>query len=88
MSLPTLSISEELTMSRLRITLESFVLKTPYQFLGSFLKFHAFFRTVILKGEVLGKVDHFYWKKEYQARGAPHFHVLLWIRDAPVYRCR
>ncbi len=48
------------------------------------LKFHAFFRTVILKGEVLGKVDHFYWKKEYQARGAPHYHVLLWIRDAPV----
>ncbi len=48
------------------------------------LKFHAFFRTVILKGQVRGKVDHFYWKKEYQARGAPHYHVLLWIRDAPV----
>ncbi len=36
------------------------------------LKFHAFFCTVILKGEVLGKVDHFYWKKEYQAREVPH----------------
>ena len=48
------------------------------------LKFHAFFRKVIRNGEVLGKVDHFYWKKEYQARGAPHYHVLLWIRDAPV----
>ena len=48
------------------------------------LKFHAFFRIVLLKGEVVGKVDHFYWKKEYQARGAPHYHVLLWIRDAPV----
>ena len=45
---------------------------------------HAFFNTVLKKGEVLGKVDHFYWKKEYQARGAPHYHVLLWIRDAPV----
>ena len=33
---------------------------------------------------MLGIVDHFYWKKEYQARGAPHFHILLWIRDAPV----
>ena len=31
------------------------------------LKFHAFFNTVIVKGEVLGKVEHFYWKKEYQA---------------------
>ena len=48
------------------------------------LKFHAFFRKVLLNGEVLGKVDHFYWKKEYQARGAPHYHVLLWIRHAPV----
>ena len=48
------------------------------------LKFHAFFHTVLVKGEVLGKVKHFYWKKEYQARGAPHYHVLLWIGDAPV----
>ena len=48
------------------------------------LKFHAFFRKVIVKGEVLGKVDHFYWKKEYQNRGAPHYHVVIWIQDAPV----
>ena len=40
------------------------------------LKFHAFFRKVLINGEVLGKVDHFYWKKEYQNRGAPHYHVL------------
>ena len=33
---------------------------------------------------MLGKVTHFFWKKEYQARGAPHYHVLLWIDDAPV----
>ena len=46
-------------------------------------KFHAFFSTIMVRGEVLGKVDHFYWKKEYQARGAPLYHVLLWIRDAP-----
>ena len=48
------------------------------------LKFHAFFKTVLLKGEVLGTVEHFYWKKEYQAHGAPHYHVFLWIKDAPV----
>ena len=46
-------------------------------------KIHAF-NTVLMKGEVLGKVDQFYRKKEYQARGAPHYHVLLWISDAPV----
>ena len=32
----------------------------------------------------LGKVEHYYWKKEYQSRGAPHYHVLLWVQDAPV----
>ena len=46
-------------------------------------KFHQFFNIVINKGGVLGPVEHFYWKKEYQQRGAPHYHVLLWIRDAP-----
>ena len=44
-------------------------------------KFHAFFQQILVKGQVLGYI---YWKKEYQARGAPHYHVLLWIRDAPV----
>ena len=29
------------------------------------LKFHAIFRTVLLKGAVLGEIDHYYWKKEY-----------------------
>ena len=47
-------------------------------------KFHAFFKTVIIKGEILGKVSDYYCKKEYQARGAPHYHVLLWIKGAPV----
>ena len=48
------------------------------------MKFKSFFDMVICKGAVLGTVHHFYWKKEYQARGAPHYHILLWIRDAPV----
>ena len=46
--------------------------------------FHHLFYTILLKGSVLGVVLHFFWKKEYQARGAPHYHVLLWIQDAPV----
>ena len=47
-------------------------------------KFHDFFETVLIKGAVLGEVTHSFWKKEYQSRGAPHYHVLLWIKDAPV----
>ena len=37
-----------------------------------------------MKGKVLGKVSHFFWKKEYQSRGAPHYHVIVWIEDAKV----
>ena len=40
---------------------------------------HDFFQTVILKGQVLGPVAHHFFKKDYQARGAPHYHILLWI---------
>ena len=47
-------------------------------------KFHDFFSTVIIKGKALGTVAHHFYKKEYQARGAPHYHILLWIEGAPV----
>ena len=49
-------------------------------------KFRDFFTTVLLQGQVLGEVSHFFWKKEYQSRGAPHYHVLLWIKDAPIIK--
>ncbi|XP_073990954.1 uncharacterized protein [Rhodnius prolixus] len=32
---------------------------------------------------VLGFVEHYFWRVEYQERGAPHYHMLLWIRDSP-----
>ena len=51
-------------------------------------KFYAFLQTVLIKGEVLGKVSNHYYKLEYQTRGAQHFHVLLWIEGAPVIKCR
>ena len=47
-------------------------------------KFHAFFNTVLLKGRVLGCVTHYFFKKEYQARGASHYHAVVWIEDTPV----
>ena len=47
-------------------------------------KFHDFFQKVIVKGKVLGPVAHFFYNKEYQARGAPHYYILLWIEDAPI----
>ena len=47
-------------------------------------KFHDIFRIVILNGKALGSVAHYFFKMEYQARGAPHYHILLWIDGAPV----
>ena len=47
-------------------------------------EFHEFFQKVIVKGKVLGPVAHFFYNKEYQACGAPHYHILLWIEDAPI----
>jgi hypothetical protein len=32
-----------------------------------------------------GKVRAFFWRREYQCRGAPHIHYKLWILGAPVY---
>ena len=49
-------------------------------------KFRDFFTTVLLLGQVFGGVSHYFWKKEYQARGAPHYHVLLWIKDAQIIK--
>jgi len=31
----------------------------------------------------LGHVEDFYWRIEFQARGSPHVHMMLWIKDAP-----
>uniref|UniRef100_A0A1X7USH7 ATP-dependent DNA helicase n=1 Tax=Amphimedon queenslandica TaxID=400682 RepID=A0A1X7USH7_AMPQE len=40
-------------------------------------------REYLHKGQVLGQVTEYYYKKEYQARGAPHCHCLIWIANAP-----
>ena len=60
------------------------VLMTPYVSHKFSQNFHDFFKKVILKGEVLGTVSHYIHKKEYQARGAPHYHILLRIEGDPV----
>ena len=64
---------------------ESCALRIPFQSPGSsHSSFTPSSNKIIIKGKVLGTVDHYMWKKEYQNRGAPHYHVLLWIQDAPV----
>lgn len=31
-----------------------------------------------------GNVIHWAWRREYQSRGLQHFHMLIWVKDAPV----
>jgi hypothetical protein len=48
-------------------------------------KFEAFMSEVLLKPDgPLGEVEHYFWRLEYQARGAPHIHMKLWVKDAPI----
>jgi len=49
-------------------------------------KWKAIFNKLIKAKDtpLFGEVSDHFWRIEYQARGAPHVHLLLWIKDAPV----
>lgn len=34
----------------------------------------------------LGEIVHYFWRREYQARGLQHFHLMLWVKNAPILR--
>ncbi|XP_064625952.1 uncharacterized protein LOC135486782 [Lineus longissimus] len=45
---------------------------------------HVLFHQLLLsKAEPLGKVVDYFWRTEFQCRGSPHIHCLLWIENAP-----
>ncbi len=33
---------------------------------------------------VLGKVTHYFWRREFQQRGTEHYHCLIFIEDDPI----
>ena len=49
-------------------------------------KWNAIFNKLICSKQqpLFGEVQDFFWRIEYQARGAPHVHLVLWIKDAPI----
>ena len=49
-------------------------------------KWNAIFTKLINNKEngIFGEVEDFFYRIEYQTRGAGHTHTLLWIKDAPV----
>jgi hypothetical protein len=49
-------------------------------------KFRAFFNKVILENNsVLGRILHYFWRREYQMRGTQHIHSKLWAENAPIF---
>ncbi|KAI5708114.1 hypothetical protein M8J77_016620 [Diaphorina citri] len=32
----------------------------------------------------LGVIEHYAWRREYQGRGAQHWHLMIWVKDAPI----
>jgi len=43
----------------------------------------TFFKTIVVNGP-LGEVRYYAIRVEFQVRGSPHIHSLLWVRNAPI----
>ena len=48
-------------------------------------KFRAMIDFICSKDCPIGEVTHYFWRREYQGRGIQHFHLLVWIKDAPIF---
>jgi macrodomain Ter protein organizer (MatP/YcbG family) len=46
------------------------------------------FIKIVLKSEFhpIGKVNDYFYRVEFQQRGSPHIHILIWVEDAPKYK--
>ena len=47
-------------------------------------KFRAMIDFICSEDHPIGEVTHYFWRREYQGRGIQHFHMLIWIKDAPI----
>ena len=66
--------------TRRRLALEHQVLASRH-FAHRWAKMLAWLKS---NDQPLGKLEDFFWRVEFQVRGSPHIHAMLWIRDAPV----
>lgn len=45
-----------------------------------------FLTNFLLKGaQPLGNISDWFYRVEYQQRGSPHIHMLIWLENAPVF---
>ncbi|XP_011858793.1 PREDICTED: uncharacterized protein LOC105556322 [Vollenhovia emeryi] len=47
-------------------------------------KLRAMLDFISSKDQPIGEVTHYFWRREYQCRGIQHFHLLIWVKDAPI----
>ena len=48
---------------------------------------HEFINKVLLSSHhPIGKIKDYFYRVEFQQRGSPHIHMLMWVEDAPVYK--
>ena len=51
-------------------------------------QFNQFLRHFLMSSAApLGKIADWFYRVEYQQRGSPHIHMLIWLEDASVYGC-
>ena len=51
-------------------------------------QFNQFLRYFLMSSAApLGKIADWFYRVEYQQRGSPHIHMLIWLESAPVYGC-
>ena len=49
-------------------------------------QFNTFLRQFLMTSTApLGKIKDWFYRVEYQQRGSPHIHMLIWLEDAPVF---
>ncbi|XP_051814270.1 EF-hand domain-containing protein D1 isoform X1 [Acanthochromis polyacanthus] len=42
-------------------------------------------KLILSPARPIGEVEDYFYRVEFQARGSPHIHMLVWVKDAPVY---
>lgn len=40
---------------------------------------------ILSEAQPIGEVEDYFFRVEFQARGSPHIHMLVWIKDAPEF---
>ena len=49
-------------------------------------QFNMFLKTFLMSDIApLGKIKDWFYRAEYQQRGSPHIHMMLWLDDAPIF---